>query len=290
MRQLACAVPFARSALASSSCPFQVLIMPIAMHRPPAKPPTGHGGYEDDPTGLEIDGQNETLCPVDCQESGQIVDDELNRTLINPLPKVLMRTPAWWRGSGGGLAWPGPFPSGPAAVFAAANPARPQIHSTASWGCFFICLPLCRPAGRQAALHHRCMPLWQRHGPGLSDCRGQGGAHRLGTCLHPPYAQQGTCSSARHPGMAVALPPLRQPCQRGHTNFFASSQPPGKPVCELLCACAAGCCCRAPRAALRCSLQRQKITRSRSTHQSFPGMSTPEPSPTASSKQSSGGA
>jgi hypothetical protein len=105
---LACA-----SALASSALPFPVLNLPCHTH------PTGHGGYEDDPTGLETDGQNETLCPVDHMKSGQIVDDELNRTLINPLPKVRRRAPAWWHaqvqagvlfGRNGGLVWPGTFP------------------------------------------------------------------------------------------------------------------------------------------------------------------------------------
>ena len=29
---------------------------------------------------------NETLCPTDFKQAGQIIDDELNARLINPLP------------------------------------------------------------------------------------------------------------------------------------------------------------------------------------------------------------
>lgn len=32
-----------------------------------------------------MDGYDETLCPVDFERNGQIVDDEINRALVNPL-------------------------------------------------------------------------------------------------------------------------------------------------------------------------------------------------------------
>lgn len=32
-----------------------------------------------------MDGFDETICPVDFERNGQIVDDELNRALVNPL-------------------------------------------------------------------------------------------------------------------------------------------------------------------------------------------------------------
>lgn len=31
---------------------------------------------------------NETLCPCDFKQAGEIVDDEINRYLVNPLPTV----------------------------------------------------------------------------------------------------------------------------------------------------------------------------------------------------------
>lgn len=46
----------------------------------------GHGSQKPDPSGLERDGMNETLCPTDFEQAGQIVDDELNARLINPVP------------------------------------------------------------------------------------------------------------------------------------------------------------------------------------------------------------
>ena len=47
----------------------------------------GHGSQSRDPTGDEADGMNETLCPTDFQQAGQIVDDEINRALINQVPQ-----------------------------------------------------------------------------------------------------------------------------------------------------------------------------------------------------------
>lgn len=47
---------------------------------------SGHGGQQRDYSGEETDGMNETLCPMDFKMAGEIVDDELNRCLINPLP------------------------------------------------------------------------------------------------------------------------------------------------------------------------------------------------------------
>jgi hypothetical protein len=44
---------------------------------------------------------NETLCPLDFRSAGEIVDDELNRLLVNPLPTVGSPGGAWlgaWTG------------------------------------------------------------------------------------------------------------------------------------------------------------------------------------------------
>ena len=48
----------------------------------------GHGSQCRDYTGEESDGMNETLCPCDFKSAGEIVDDEINRYLVNPLPTV----------------------------------------------------------------------------------------------------------------------------------------------------------------------------------------------------------
>ena len=47
---------------------------------------SGHGSQQRDFLGVEIDGLNETLCPMDFRYAGEIVDDDLNRILVNPLP------------------------------------------------------------------------------------------------------------------------------------------------------------------------------------------------------------
>lgn len=47
---------------------------------------SGHGSQQRDYDGDEADGFDETLCPLDFQTSGMIVDDEINDTIVKPLP------------------------------------------------------------------------------------------------------------------------------------------------------------------------------------------------------------
>ncbi|KAM3682854.1 hypothetical protein ACJW31_12G102600 [Castanea mollissima] len=47
---------------------------------------SGHGSQQRNYTGDEIDGYDETLCPLDFQTRGMIVDDEINETIVRPLP------------------------------------------------------------------------------------------------------------------------------------------------------------------------------------------------------------
>lgn len=47
---------------------------------------SGHGCQEEDYKGEEVDGYNETLLPLDFEEAGMIVDDEINETLVRPIP------------------------------------------------------------------------------------------------------------------------------------------------------------------------------------------------------------
>ncbi|KAG6698928.1 hypothetical protein I3843_08G044100 [Carya illinoinensis] len=47
---------------------------------------SGHGSQQRNDTGDEIDGYDETLCPVDYETQGMIVDDEINATIVRPLP------------------------------------------------------------------------------------------------------------------------------------------------------------------------------------------------------------
>ena len=49
---------------------------------------SGHGGQKRDMTGEEVDGMNETLCPMDFQRVGEITDDEVNQRLVNPLVRL----------------------------------------------------------------------------------------------------------------------------------------------------------------------------------------------------------
>jgi hypothetical protein len=47
---------------------------------------SGHGSRQRDHNMDEIDGYDETLCPVDYRTEGMIVDDEINATIVRPLP------------------------------------------------------------------------------------------------------------------------------------------------------------------------------------------------------------
>ncbi|RCV44513.1 hypothetical protein SETIT_9G379600v2 [Setaria italica] len=45
----------------------------------------GHGVQHVDLNDGEVDGYNEALCPVDFEQSGNILDDEINETIVRPL-------------------------------------------------------------------------------------------------------------------------------------------------------------------------------------------------------------
>ncbi|KAI9183564.1 hypothetical protein H9P43_004482 [Blastocladiella emersonii ATCC 22665] len=47
---------------------------------------SGHGGSVADESGDEVDGMDECLCPVDYEENGVILDDDVHDLLIKPLP------------------------------------------------------------------------------------------------------------------------------------------------------------------------------------------------------------
>ncbi|ONH90525.1 hypothetical protein PRUPE_8G059400 [Prunus persica] len=47
---------------------------------------SGHGSTQPDYNMDEIDGYDETLCPVDFETQGMILDDEINATIVRPLP------------------------------------------------------------------------------------------------------------------------------------------------------------------------------------------------------------
>ncbi|KAJ3680490.1 hypothetical protein LUZ60_016768 [Juncus effusus] len=46
---------------------------------------SGHGSQQRNYSGDEVDGQDETLCPLDFETQGMIVDDEINTALVRPL-------------------------------------------------------------------------------------------------------------------------------------------------------------------------------------------------------------
>lgn len=48
---------------------------------------SGHGSKLPDHDMDEIDGLDETLCPLDFETKGMIVDDEINETIVRPLPQ-----------------------------------------------------------------------------------------------------------------------------------------------------------------------------------------------------------
>ncbi|KAI8572469.1 hypothetical protein RHMOL_Rhmol01G0201300 [Rhododendron molle] len=47
---------------------------------------SGHGSRQRNLSGDEVDGYDETLCPLDFETQGMIVDDEINATIVRPLP------------------------------------------------------------------------------------------------------------------------------------------------------------------------------------------------------------
>ncbi|KAM1233014.1 hypothetical protein EV1_002690 [Malus domestica] len=47
---------------------------------------SGHGSTQPDYSMDEIDGIDETVCPVDFETEGMIIDDEINATIVRPLP------------------------------------------------------------------------------------------------------------------------------------------------------------------------------------------------------------
>ncbi|XP_061365474.1 metacaspase-1-like [Gastrolobium bilobum] len=47
---------------------------------------SGHGSREADLNMDELDGYDEAICPVDYEHEGKILDDEINATIIRPLP------------------------------------------------------------------------------------------------------------------------------------------------------------------------------------------------------------
>nr|DAD41108.1 TPA_asm: hypothetical protein HUJ06_015431 [Nelumbo nucifera] len=48
---------------------------------------SGHGSQQPNLNGEEVDGYDETLCPLDYETEGMILDDEINVTIVRPLPK-----------------------------------------------------------------------------------------------------------------------------------------------------------------------------------------------------------
>ncbi|PHT35835.1 Metacaspase-1 [Capsicum baccatum] len=48
---------------------------------------SGHGTRVRNQDGEEIDGHDESLCPVDYETEGRILDDEISNTIVRPLPR-----------------------------------------------------------------------------------------------------------------------------------------------------------------------------------------------------------
>ena len=49
---------------------------------------SGHGSRVKDKDHDEVDGFDETLCPVDYESAGKILDDEINAIIVRPLPRA----------------------------------------------------------------------------------------------------------------------------------------------------------------------------------------------------------
>lgn len=53
---------------------------------------SGHGSHTRDRSFDEVDNQDESICPLDYQRSGMIIDDDIRRMLIEPLHKTAKLT------------------------------------------------------------------------------------------------------------------------------------------------------------------------------------------------------
>ncbi|KAI8924823.1 caspase domain-containing protein [Entophlyctis helioformis] len=53
---------------------------------------SGHGAYQQDTDGDEKDGKDETICPLDYEQAGQITDDQMHELLVKPLVKGVRLT------------------------------------------------------------------------------------------------------------------------------------------------------------------------------------------------------
>lgn len=53
---------------------------------------SGHGAQQPDPHGIERDGMNETILPVDFQSEGMITDDQISDIVVKPLPEGVKLT------------------------------------------------------------------------------------------------------------------------------------------------------------------------------------------------------
>ena len=61
----------------------------IAGSRPSSPAPrAGHGGQQRDRAGVEPSGYNQTICPCDYAEEGAILDTQIHKALVKPLPRV----------------------------------------------------------------------------------------------------------------------------------------------------------------------------------------------------------
>lgn len=48
---------------------------------------SGHGTQQICYDGDEVDGLDEAICPLDFEAQGKLVDNEINETIVRPLPK-----------------------------------------------------------------------------------------------------------------------------------------------------------------------------------------------------------
>ncbi|KAG5176776.1 caspase domain-containing protein [Tribonema minus] len=67
------------------------VLMDDGQHSPPTHANilaafSGHGGRVKDKNGDEADGYDETIVPVDFQRAGQIIDDDIHKMIVKPLP------------------------------------------------------------------------------------------------------------------------------------------------------------------------------------------------------------
>ncbi|KXN72140.1 peptidase C14 [Conidiobolus coronatus NRRL 28638] len=98
---------------------------------------SGHGSQEQDKDGDDVDGFDETICPVDYERAGMINDDEMNSIMVKPLPQGCRLT-AIFDCCHSGTALDLPYVYNDEGKLKSYNPAKVAVSTLASVGMSYM--------------------------------------------------------------------------------------------------------------------------------------------------------